>query len=101
MKNTNIITKNKDFASVFAVTAVVLMVPLVAMQFTSEVNWDHTDFIVMGILLISIGLLIVLASRKIKRISHRIIAIVALLASLLLIWAELAVGIFGTPFAGS
>jgi hypothetical protein len=41
-----------------------------------------------------------LVVRKIKKIKLRIAVCVALIAVLLLIWAELAVGIFGTPFGG-
>jgi hypothetical protein len=42
-----------------------------------------------------------LVLRKVKKIGHRIAICAALLVALFLIWAELAVGIFGTPFAGS
>jgi hypothetical protein len=38
--------------------------------------------------------------RKVKKNTHRIIICFALLFLLLLIWAELAVGIFGSPVAG-
>lgn len=55
----------------------------------------------MGTLLVGTGLLLVLASRKIKNINRRAAVIVALLVAFLLIWIELAVGLFGTPFAGS
>ncbi len=99
--NQNIITHNKDIAGVFVVTAGILMIPLVAMQFTNEVDWDLTDFIVMGALLFFVGLLIALAGRKIKDVRYRIAVILVLLGIFFLTWAELAVGIFGTPFAGS
>jgi Kef-type K+ transport system membrane component KefB len=99
IKNTKL---NEDIACVFVVTALILMVPLVAMQFTLEVNWDITDFIVMGTLLSSVGLLIMLAKRTVKNTNHRVVVILALLAAFLLIWAHLAVGIVDTwPFAGS
>jgi len=39
--------------------------------------------------------------RRIKSIDKRILIIGAIVVLFLLIWAELAVGIFGTPFAGS
>ncbi len=77
------------------------MVPLVAMQFTSEVDWKLGDFVIMGTLLLGFGSLMVLTLRKIKNIQYRIAVIVALLVVLFLIWAELAVGVFSTPFAGS
>jgi len=99
-KSTNIIMQNKDVAGVFAVTAVLLAVPLIAMQFSDEWDWKPFDFIIIGTLLIGTGLLMALASRKIKNISYRAAAVIALLAACLLIWAELAVGIFGSPFAG-
>ena len=70
------------------------------MQFTIEVKWYLFDFAVMGTLMVGTGLLVVLASRKIKNINHRATVIVALLAALLLIWMQLAVGIFGKPFGG-
>lgn len=100
-KSSNITLLNEDIACVFVVTGAILMIPLVAMQFTSEVDWKIGDFVIMGILLVGTGLLMVLAARKIKKMSHRVVIILSLLAALLLIWAELAVGIFGTPFAGS
>ena len=55
----------------------------------------------MGALLISAGLAGDLVWRKAKKMEHRIALCAAILAIFLLIWAELAVGIFGSPFAGS
>ena len=81
--------------------AFILSIPLIAMQFTSEVNWSLSDFIIMGVLLTGTGLTGELAYRKIQNPVSRILAIAAILLALFLIWAELAVGIFGSPFAGS
>jgi len=39
--------------------------------------------------------------RKVEKMAHRIFIIFALLALVLLTWAELAVGIFGSPLSGS
>ncbi len=71
------------------------------MQFTNEVNWSLFDFVIMGALLLGTGLMCELVLRKVKKIKYRIAICGALLAVLVLIWLELAVGIFGTPFAGS
>lgn len=79
----------------------ILSIPLIAMQFTKEVNWDLTDFVIMGTLLLITGLGIEMVTRKIKSFNLRLIIILAILFLLFLIWAELAVGIFGSPFAGS
>jgi len=70
------------------------------MQFTDEMNWTLFDFIVAGVLLLGTGLMCELVMRRITKISLRIAICVALLAMFLLIWAELAVGIFGTPLSG-
>ncbi len=78
-----------------------LLILLVAMQFTNQVNWSPLDFLIMGILLFGTGLVIDFARRKVKENEHRMLVIVAIVVIFLLIWAELAVGIFGTPFAGS
>ena len=86
---------------ILSVVTCLLLVPLIAMQFTSEVDWGPFDFIVMGVLLYGTGLSCELVLRKIKKTTHRIIVCGVILFALFLIWAELAVGVFGTPFAGS
>ena len=71
------------------------------MKFTNEVDWTLADFVIMGISLSGTGLLCELVMRKISNIKYRVIICGAILFLLFLIWAELAVGLFGTPFAGS
>ncbi len=93
--------KNSRLFIILSIIVLLLLVPLVAMQFTNEVNWKSSDFVIMGILLLGVGLLFELVMRKVKKVSTRVIISVAILFTFLLIWAELAVGIFGTPFAGS
>jgi len=78
------------------VPAAVLMIPFVA-------NWPWTlgDYVVMGVLIMSIGLIYELIARTLSTKTYRIIVAIVLFVAFLLIWAELAVGIFNTPFAGS
>lgn len=83
------------------VIAGLLLLPLVAMQFTDAVKWDGTDFMVMGALLLGVGLLCELILRKVTKTNKRISLLLIVLVLFLLVWAELAVGIFGTPFAGN
>ena len=71
-----------------------LLLPLVAMQFTKEVNWDHTDFIAAGLLLGCLGLTVELAFRVSTPWSRRALIIATTLGAVLLIWANAAVGIF-------
>ena len=77
-------------------TASILMVPLVAMLFTTEVNWNLLDFVVMGILLFGTGLTYVLISKVSDSMAFRTAIGVAVVAGLLLIWVNLAVGIIGS-----
>lgn len=88
-------------ATILVVAALVLSIPLIAMQFSNEVKWDLTDFMVAGALLLSTGLAIELVIRNLKTGTLRTIILLIILLALFLLWAELAVGIFGTPFAGS
>lgn len=93
--------KNKRLIIILAIATTLLSIPLIAMQFTNEVNWRVSDFIIMGVLLFGTGLLCELIMRKVKSVTNRMIICGAVLFMLLLIWVELAVGLFNTPFAGS
>ena len=93
--------KNNRLKIILTVVFIILLVPLIAMQFTDEVNWTLGDFVVAGVLLLGTGLMCDLVIRKVKNVKYRIAICIALLLVLLLIWVELAVGIFGTPFSGS
>jgi len=68
--------------------------PLIGMQLSSEINWELFDFIVAGILITVLILVVELIFRKIQSNKKRLWLV-------LLIWVELAVGIFESPFAGT
>lgn len=93
--------KNRRLIIIMIVIAFLLCIPLVAMQFTKEVDWNWFDFLVMGILMMGTGLLCELVMRWVNSLAGRILICGVILLTFFLIWAELAVGIFGTPFAGS
>lgn len=93
--------KNKRLNIILTVVVILLLIPFIAMQFTDEVDWKIMDFAIMGILLAGTGLICELVMRKVKSIKSRIIICGVVLLTFFLIWAELAVGIFGTIFAGS
>jgi peptidoglycan/LPS O-acetylase OafA/YrhL len=93
--------KNKRLFAILLTAALLLVIPLIAMQFTDEVKWTLFDFIAAAVLLFGAGLLCELILRNIKAPGLRIILCVVLLILLLLIWAELAVGIFGSKFSGN
>ena len=85
----------------YSIPFVILSIPLMAMQFTKEVNWTLSDFLIMGILLFITTFTIDFVLKKFKTLKSRLILVVGTLALLVLVWAELAVGIFGSPLAGS
>lgn len=95
------IAKNQRLFIILGTASALLFIPLMAMQFTTEVNWTVSDFVVAGILLFGTGLLIEVAFRKVKKLNVRWFVILGILVVLFLVWAELAVGVFGTPFAGN
>lgn len=79
----------------WAVAAVILLLPLVAMQFTDEVKWGAADFTVAGALLIGTGVTFELAVRRTGDTTYRAAAGVALAAAFLLAWLSVGVGIIG------
>ena len=85
--------QNRVFAWIALVTVLILLIPLIAMQFTRQVNWTLSDFIVMGTLLFGTGSMFVLTARRINK-KYRFAVGVAFAIALLWLWAELAVGVF-------
>ena len=68
---------------IFLIVFGILLIPLIAMQFSSEVNWNIFDFLMMGLLLTTTLFLI----RYSKKYTHNTTIIIT-------IWIQLAVGIF-------
>ncbi len=85
----------------YSIPLIILSFPLIAMQLTNEVSWTISDFLVMGILLFSTVFTIDFVLKKVKTMKSRLILIFAIVILLVLVWAELAVGIVGSPLAGS
>jgi uncharacterized membrane protein YeaQ/YmgE (transglycosylase-associated protein family) len=79
-------------------TAVVLLAaPFVAMQLhAGGVNWSPGDFVLASAIFAIVGGLLELAVWKIRSGWYRAGVAVALLANLLVIWVNLAVGIVGS-----
>lgn len=85
-----------SLALVALATGLLLMVPFIAMQFTNEVNWSATDFIIMGILLFSAGASYVVVARHAVNLVHRLAVVSAIGSTFVLIFVNLAVGIIGS-----
>lgn len=91
----------KIIITLFCIVGIILLIPLIAIQFSLEVHWTLSDFIIAGSLLISFGFLTAFVWNKLGQSKYGLFVIAGLLLVLLLLWAELAVGIFGSPIAGS
>ena len=92
-KMNDAVGQNSVFLWIAIATAAILLIPLVALQFTAQVSWDMADFIVMGALLFGMASLFVVAARTTARRHRKLIGVI-FVAAFLYIWAELAVGIF-------
>ena len=92
-KCNDIIARDSVFARIALATGLLLLIPLTAMQFTDEVDWDTADFIVMGFLLFVTSSMFVLVARKLPT-KYWLVTGVICAAAFLYLWAELAVGIF-------
>ena len=87
---------NKRIKIMILAIVSLLLIPLIAMQFTSEVNWSLGDFIFMGVLLSSIAIMYEIGARVSSNTAYRTGFGLALLAGFLIIWINLAVGIIGS-----
>lgn len=70
-----------------------LLIPLIAMQFSQEIRWSPADFAVMGLLIFGTSSIFIISARLLPR-RYWAAAAITCSATFLLIWAELAVGVF-------
>jgi hypothetical protein len=80
----------------WAIAALILLLPLVAMRFTDEVVWGGTDFAVMGAMLLGACSAYELAARTTGNMAYRAAIGIAIVAAFILVWMNLAVGIIGS-----
>lgn len=78
------------------ITAALLAVPFIAMQFTIEVNWSISDFIIAAILVFSAACSLLLLLQASADLRYKAGVVVAIGTTFLLIWVNLAVGIIGS-----
>jgi len=93
LKQTNIL--------IFAVPALLLAVAFFCNLFVEGFDWSLPDFVIAGFLLFGTAFGINLIVNSKKTLLSKLIICGIILLVLVLIWVELAVGIFGSPFAGS
>jgi hypothetical protein len=78
------------------VAVILFLLPLAGVLFTDEVDWDETDFIVFGAMLLGACGTYELATRVTGSTAYRGAVGVAVVAAFILIWMNLAVGIIGS-----
>ena len=77
----------------WSAAAFILLLPLVAMQFTDEVSWTAGDFVFIGVLVLAVGISLELAVRKTRDTAYRAAVGLALAGAFLLTWVNASVGI--------
>lgn len=92
---------NSRFKKLLISSTVILTIPILGKLYTDDFQWALPDFIIGAMLLYGTSFLIDVIMRKVQKKSHRIALSGLILLVLLCIWAELAVGLIGTPFAGN
>ena len=81
-------------------TLILLTIPFLSNIYINDFNWSMVDFIIMGVLIFSCISFISFIKKKFSGIKETLAIIIVVLVFILL-WTELAVGIFGIPYAGS
>lgn len=80
----------------WSIPALLMLLPLVAMRFTEEVNWTGSDFLFAAALFGSVGFMFELIVRKSSKLAYRFGAGIAVIAAFLTIWVNGAVGMIGS-----
>ena len=80
----------------WSIPAILMLLPLIAMQFTNEVNWTGSDFVFAAVLFGSVGLTLELIVRKSRSLAYRLGAAIAVVGAFLTVWVNAAVGMIGS-----
>lgn len=92
--------KRKNILVIATVTLLILLVPLVGMWPLDEFDWGFADFVIMGSIIFGTGLSLDWVARNVDK-KYRLLGVIGIILAFFLLWAELAVGLFNTPFAGN
>jgi len=96
------ITFFRSMISAAVVSLLLLLIPFIAMQCTTEVNWRAADFLIMGMLLLGTLTAFIWLYRNTTSILFTVASAAAVGCTFVMIWANLAVGLIGAgPHAGN
>jgi hypothetical protein len=73
-----------------------VLLPLLGMALTDDVNWGPADFALAGALVAAVGLTFELTARMTRNGAYRAAVAVALAAAFVLVWVNLSVGVIGS-----
>lgn len=93
--------KDRLLLAALLVPAALLLVPLIAMRYTKEVNWTGSDFVVAYVVLASAGLAFRFLFRRAPDWASRFAALAAVGSTLMMTWVNLAVGLVGRENHGA
>jgi len=79
----------------------VLCIPLIGMQLSTEVNWTALDFVTAAVLLFGTGMLSLKLYSKSRSSKYFLVLLILVILAFILVWVEMAVGIFDSPISGS
>jgi predicted ferric reductase len=79
----------------------ILALALISDVTSEEMQWSAADYLIAAVILLAAAASIVFIKRKITGRRARLTAFVILAILFVLVWGELAVGLFGTPWAGN
>ncbi|CAD7802474.1 hypothetical protein CHRY9390_00934 [Chryseobacterium aquaeductus] len=95
------ITKQQKAAFIFAIPSLLMVAAFISNNFVEGFNWTGSDFLIATVLLFGTASFIyMIVSSKLSVRAKTIISIVIIL-TLVIIWVEMAVGLFGSPIAGN
>ena len=94
------IALNNRQVGILLMTGFLLLLPLIAMRFSTEVSWGLMDFVVAGVMLLTTAFTGEWIIRKVTSKYLRYAMLILGVMLFLLVWVELAVGILGSPLAG-
>jgi hypothetical protein len=88
--------QTKNILRIAVVVVLILLVPLLAMQFSGDFRWGVFDFALAGVLLFGVGLSYELVASRLGSLAYRAAVATALGGALMLVWVNIAVGIIGS-----
>lgn len=91
----------RRFLRLIAIVLVLLSIPFIGMQFSTEVAWSRADFAIAGLGLVGAGIIYEIIRTMLSTSRQRIITGIGIALVVCICWVELAVGVFGTRFSGS